>query len=51
MKRTALNNGLIMRIDADWFAVSPPLIAEESDIDYLCDLIERSLLDALEVVS
>jgi len=51
MKRTALNNGLIMRIDADWFAVSPPLIAEEADIDYLCDLIERSLLDALEMVS
>ena len=50
MKKTALDNGLIMRIDADWFAVSPPLIADESDIDYLCDLIERSLLDALEVV-
>ena len=51
MKRTALNNGLIMRIDADWFAVSPPLIAEETDIDELCDRIERSLLDALEVVA
>ena len=51
MKKTALANGLIMRIDADWFAVSPPLIAEEADIDELCDLIERSLLDALEVVS
>ncbi len=50
LKRTALANGLIMRIDADWFAVSPPLIADEADIDELCDLIERSLLDALEVV-
>jgi adenosylmethionine-8-amino-7-oxononanoate aminotransferase len=50
LKRTALRNGLIMRVDADWFAVSPPLIAEEADIDELCDLIERSLQEALEMV-
>lgn len=51
MKKTALDNGLIMRISPDWFAVSPPLIADESDIDELCDLIEKSLADALEMVS
>jgi adenosylmethionine-8-amino-7-oxononanoate aminotransferase len=50
LKRTALQNGLILRIDPDWFAVSPPLIAEEDDIDHVCDLIERSLVDALEMV-
>jgi adenosylmethionine-8-amino-7-oxononanoate aminotransferase len=50
LKRTALNNGLIMRIDPTWFAVAPALIAERSDIDELVDLIERSLLDALELV-
>ena len=49
LKQTALNNGLIMRIDPSWFAVSPPLIAEESDIDELCALIDRSLREALEV--
>jgi adenosylmethionine-8-amino-7-oxononanoate aminotransferase len=50
LKRTALDNGLIMRVDPDWFAVSPPLIADEPDIDELCDLIERSLQQALERV-
>ena len=50
LKKTAIENGLIMRVDPDWFAVSPPLIAEEADIDEMCDLIEKSLLDALEIV-
>ena len=50
LKKTALNNGLIMRVDPHWFAVAPALIAEKADIDELCDLIERSLLDALEMV-
>jgi adenosylmethionine-8-amino-7-oxononanoate aminotransferase len=50
LKKTAIKNGLIMRVDPDWFAVSPPLIAEEADIDEMCDLIEKSLLDALEMV-
>jgi adenosylmethionine-8-amino-7-oxononanoate aminotransferase len=50
LKKTAIENGLIMRIDPDWFAVSPPLIAKESDIDKMCDLIEKSLVDALDEV-
>jgi adenosylmethionine-8-amino-7-oxononanoate aminotransferase len=51
LKITSINNGIIMRIDPDWFAVSPPLIAEVSDIDEMCDLIEKSLKEALEMVS
>jgi len=51
LKKIALQNGLIMRIDPDWFAVAPPLIAEESDIDEMCDLIEKSLKEALDLVS
>ncbi len=50
LKKTAIENGLIMRIDPDWFAVAPPLIAEESDIDEMCDLIEKSLNEALKLV-
>jgi adenosylmethionine-8-amino-7-oxononanoate aminotransferase len=50
LKRTAINNGLIMRVDPGWFAVAPALIAEKEDIDELVELIERSLLDALEQV-
>jgi len=51
LKKTAIKNGLIMRIDPDWFAVSPPLTAEEADIDEMCDLIEKSLKEALAIVS
>jgi adenosylmethionine-8-amino-7-oxononanoate aminotransferase len=50
LKKTALENGLIMRISPDWFAVAPALIAEESDIDEMCDLIEKSLKEALDLV-
>ena len=50
LKRTALKNGLVIRVDPTWFAVAPALIAEKSDIDELGDLIEKSLIDALKQV-
>lgn len=50
LKQTALQNGLILRVDPTWFAVAPALIAEKDDIDELVELIERSLLAALEMV-
>lgn len=51
LRRTALGNGLIMRINPDWFAVAPALIAGKADIDHMCDLIEKSLKDALDLVT
>jgi adenosylmethionine-8-amino-7-oxononanoate aminotransferase len=50
LTKTAIKNGIILRISPDWFAVSPPLIAEESDIDEMCDLIDQSVRDALDMV-
>ena len=50
LKHTAYENGLIIRVDPSWFAVGPALIVEEEDIDEMCDLIEKSLVDALEQV-
>ena len=50
LKQTAINNGLIMRIDPTWFAVAPALIAEKAELDELFDLVNRSLLEALEMV-
>lgn len=50
LKETALRNGLIMRIDPTWCAVCPALIAGESDMDELADLIRKSIKDALEIV-
>jgi adenosylmethionine-8-amino-7-oxononanoate aminotransferase len=50
LKRTAIENGIILRVDATWFAVAPPLTAEESDLDEMCGLIEKSVSDALHCV-
>ncbi|NJN84142.1 MAG: aspartate aminotransferase family protein [Caldilineaceae bacterium] len=50
LKRTAIENGLIMRVDPNWFAIAPALIAEREHLDELAELIERSLLEALEQV-
>ncbi len=50
MKKTALKNGIIMRTDPTWFAVCPPLIADEAAIDEMCAIIEKSLTDALALV-
>ena len=49
LKKTSLANGLILRVDPSWFAVAPALIAERKDIDEICDLIDKSLADALRV--
>ena len=49
LKRTALNNRLIIRVDPNWFAVAPALIAEKSDIDEMFELIEKSFKEALEL--
>ena len=51
LKKAAIANGLIMRIDPDWFAVCPALIAKPADIDEMVDLIEKSLKDALDLMA
>ena len=50
LKKTALKNGLILRVDPSWFAVSPALVATEPQLDEMCGLIEKSLAEALEQV-
>ena len=50
LKQTALKNGIIMRIEPTWFSVAPALIAEETDIDEMYSLIDKSLGDALSLV-
>jgi beta-alanine--pyruvate transaminase len=49
LKKTALEKGIILRIDPSWFAVSPPLIAEEADIDEMYGLIEASVAEAIRI--
>ncbi len=51
LKKTAINNGLILRIDPDWFAVAPALNIEQSEIDEMYDLIEKSLKQALDQIT
>jgi len=50
LKKTAIENGLIMRIDPDWFAVAPPIISTDEEIEEMCDLIEKSLKDAIKLI-
>ena len=50
LKKTALANGLIMRIDPLWFSMAPALISTEDDIDELYSLIEKSIVDALQMI-
>jgi adenosylmethionine-8-amino-7-oxononanoate aminotransferase len=50
LKTAALRHGIILRVDPNWFAVSPALTATDAEIDEMCDLIDRSLADALEAV-
>jgi adenosylmethionine-8-amino-7-oxononanoate aminotransferase len=51
LKKTSIKNGLIMRINPNWFAVAPALIAEKADIDEMYTLIEKSLGEALKKIS
>jgi adenosylmethionine-8-amino-7-oxononanoate aminotransferase len=50
LKRIAIDNGLILRVDPSWFAVAPALVATRAQIDEMCELIEKSLVEALERV-
>ena len=50
LKRTALKNGVILRVDPNWFAVVPALIIQKDQVDELFDLIEKSLKEALTQV-
>lgn len=51
LKRTALKNGIILRIDHDWFAVAPPLIATNTQLDEMCNLINKSVREALDMIA
>lgn len=51
LKKTALESGVILRVDPTWFAVGPALTCGRDEIDELVDLTERALVKALEAVS
>ena len=51
LKQTALENGLILRVDPTWFALAPALVITEGEIDEMFDLLEQSLEDALQRVA
>ncbi len=50
LKKTALQNGLIIRVDPTWFAVVPALVISKDEVDEMCELIDRSLEEALAMV-
>ena len=50
LKKTALQNGLLIRVDPTWFAVVPALVISKDEVDEMCELIDRSLQEALAMV-
>jgi adenosylmethionine-8-amino-7-oxononanoate aminotransferase len=50
LKKTALQNGLIIRVDPTWFAVVPALVISKDEVDEMYELIDRSLQEALAMV-
>jgi len=51
LKKTSIKNGVILRINPDWFAIAPPLISTNAQLEELCDLIEKSVKEALDLVT
>lgn len=49
LKRTSQENGLILRIDPDWFAIAPPLTMSDAEMEEMCDLIDKSVKDAISL--
>jgi len=43
-----MERGLILRTEADWFAIAPPLITTEEDIDEIIMILRESLIAALK---
>ena len=50
-KLCSVKNGLIVRCDHEWFSVAPPLISTDEELRELCDLVEKSFADALDMVT
>ena len=47
LKRAAVRNGLILRVDPTWFAVSPALVTTDSELDEMAERIERAFEESL----
>lgn len=41
--KEALRRGLIIRYDPDWFALAPPLIVTEAELDEMMEILETSI--------
>jgi len=39
----ALRRGLIIRYDPDWFAMAPPLVVTDDELDSMCAILETSI--------
>ena len=48
--KQALQNGLLLRFDPHWIAFGPPLVASETDVDQMVDILELSMREVLREV-
>ena len=49
LKKTALQNGLVMRIGPDWAGLAPAMIATDAQVDDLIGRIRASVRDAMDL--
>jgi adenosylmethionine-8-amino-7-oxononanoate aminotransferase len=47
ISKTCLKNGLLLRAEAHWFSIAPPLVATEKDIDEIFAILEKSMDETL----
>jgi adenosylmethionine-8-amino-7-oxononanoate aminotransferase len=45
--KRALELGLILRSEPDWFALAPPLVISREDLDLMLDIAEKAVEDSL----
>ena len=45
--KRAMDLGLILRYDPDWFALAPPLIISREDLDLMLSILEKAMSDVL----
>ena len=46
--KRAMQLGLILRADPEWFALAPALNIGREDLDLMLDIVERSIVDVVK---
>jgi adenosylmethionine-8-amino-7-oxononanoate aminotransferase len=51
ISKACLKNGLLLRAEAHWFSIAPPLIVTEKELDEMFGILEKSIDQVLKSIS